>query len=52
VQVRHERAWYDGWLTATRREPTCWWGMVRFVVGVGLQHWHWKHEDELGRPVG
>ena len=50
VQVWHEGAWYDGWVTATRRHPDCWWGMVRFMVGVGLMHWHWKHEDELRRP--
>jgi hypothetical protein len=25
--------------------------MVRFVVGVGMMHWHWKHEDELRRPL-
>jgi hypothetical protein len=23
--------------------------MVRFVVDVGMMHWHWKHEDALRR---
>jgi hypothetical protein len=42
--------WYRGDLTATRYEPdTGWWGFARFIVGVGMMHWHWKHQDELRR---
>jgi hypothetical protein len=42
--------WYPGDLTATRYEPgTGWWGFARFIAGVGMMHWHWKHESELGR---
>lgn len=51
VQVFHDDRWYDGWLTAHRREPACWWGMVRYVVGVGQQYVGWLHESELRRPV-
>jgi hypothetical protein len=41
-------AWTPGDLTATRHQPgTGWWGMVQFIVGVGMMHWHWKHGDEL-----
>ena len=50
VEVHYAGAWYRGDLTATRYEPdTGWWGMARFIVGVGMMHWHWKHESELGR---
>jgi hypothetical protein len=51
VEVWHDGRWYVGDLTALRREPTCWWGMVRFVVAVGAMHWHWKHQDELRRAL-
>jgi hypothetical protein len=50
VQVHHDSTWYRGDRTATRYEPDPgWWGFARFIVGVGMMHWHWKHEDEL-RP--
>ena len=49
VQVLHDGQWFDGWVTATRREAGAWWGYVRYAVGVGLMHWQWKHEDELRR---
>ena len=38
VQVSHEGRWYDGDLNAYRQDRA-WWGMVSFVVAVGL-HWH------------
>ena len=51
VRVHHNGDWYVGDLSVTRHEPdTGWWGMVRFVVGVGMMHHHWKHESELA-PV-
>jgi hypothetical protein len=50
VQVLHNGVWHRGDLTATRFEPgTGWRGVVRFIVGVGLMHWHWKHASELRR---
>ena len=46
--MHHNGTWHPGDLTATRYEPgTGWWGMARFIVGVGMMPWHWKHEDEL-----
>ena len=48
VQVLHDGAWCDGWLTAHRRDAYGWLGMVRFVVAVGRMHWHCKHESALG----
>jgi hypothetical protein len=49
VEVWHDGRWYAGDVTAVRQEPTCWWGFARFIVGIGLMHHHWKHEDELRR---
>ena len=47
VEVWHGDRWWPGSLTALRREPTCCWGFVQYVVGVGSMHWQWHHEDEL-----
>jgi hypothetical protein len=48
VEVHHDGSWYRGDLTTTRYEPDIgWWGFARFIVGVGMMHWHWKHQDEL-----
>ena len=49
MQVLHEGAWYDGWLTAYWHDADGWWGMVRWVVAVGRMHGHWKHENERRR---
>jgi len=51
VQVLHDGGrWVDGWVTAQRRDPDGWWGLVRYSTGVGEQYLHWRPASEL-RPT-
>ncbi len=47
VQVRHEDVWLDGYLTAQRRDPDGWWGLVAYRTGPGMQYRHWRPADQL-----
>ncbi len=47
VQVHHDGAWLGGYVTAQRRDPDGWWGLVRYYAGPGMQHRHWRPAGEL-----
>ena len=47
VQVLHDGAWVDGWVTAQRRDADGWWACVHYSLGAGLQYRHWRPATEL-----
>ena len=40
---------YRGDLTAMLRTGHRLVGMARVIGGVGIVHWHWKHQDDMRR---